>query len=101
MVIRMWRGRTPIEKATAYEELMRCLAAPDYGAVPGLLAYYFTRHDTETEAEFLLITHWESLEAVQGFAGADYQRAKYYPEDQDFLLAFPETVEHFTVFAEG
>src|SRR5690606_22542884 len=98
MIIRMWRGRTALEKADAYEEMTRRLAIPDYTSVEGFLAYYFTRRDLEDYAEFLLITHWESIDAIKGFAGEDYSKAKYYDEDQYFLLDFPEYVEHFHVF---
>lgn len=99
MIIRMWRGKTLLEKADDYEKLMERLAIPDYSRVDGLLAYYFTRADYDDHAEFLLITHWDSIEAIQQFAGEDYTQAKYYDADQDFLLEFPETVEHVRVFA--
>lgn len=98
MIIRLWRGKTSLEKADAYEALMKKLAAPDYSSVAGLQAYYFSRHDHSDYAEFLLITHWDSIEAVKRFAGDDYVKAKYYEEDKEFLLDFPEKVEHFEVF---
>jgi hypothetical protein len=34
----------------------------------------------------LLITVWDSIEAVKKFAGDDPSVAKYYPEDDEFLL---------------
>lgn len=101
MIIRMWRGRTLLEKADAYEQLMEELAIPDYSSVKGLLAYFFTRKDHENDAEFLLIPHWESFEAIKNFAGEDYAKSKYYPQDNDYLLDFPEYVEHFHVFADA
>ncbi|MEO1286315.1 MAG: antibiotic biosynthesis monooxygenase [Chloroflexota bacterium] len=101
MIIRLWRGRTLLSKADEYENLMRQLAIPDYSAVDGLLDYYFTRTDYEAYSEFLLITHWDNLENIKSFAGEDYQKAKYYDEDKDYLLDFPEFVEHFQVFAHS
>ncbi len=101
MIIRQWRGRTLPEKADDYEALMTKLAIPDYSRVAGLLAYYFTRNDQAEYTEFLLITHWESVEAIKQFAGEDYQKAKYYDEDKDYLLEFAEFVEHFEVFASS
>ena len=41
----------------------------------------------------------DNLEVVKNFAGHDYENAKYYPEDDEFLLEFEEKVEHFEVFA--
>lgn len=100
-IIRIWRGKTPLHKADAYETLMKKLAAPDYSGVEGLISYTFTRANHTKYAEFLLITKWESFEAIRRFAGEDYTKAKYYPEDAAYLLEFPETVEHFEIFDSG
>jgi heme-degrading monooxygenase HmoA len=101
MIIRLWRGKTPLEKADAYEAFTSKMAGPDYSSIPGLLAFYFTRRDLPDYAEFLLITHWESMDSITQFAGQYATKAKYYPEDRDFLLDFPEEVEHFEVFDAG
>ena len=50
------------------------------------------------EAHFLTLTHWDSLEAIEAFAGADISKAKYYREDADFLLEFEPTVEHYELY---
>ena len=46
---------------------------------------------------FITMTSWSSLEAIKGFAGDDAEVAKYYPEDQDFLLEFEPTVVQYEV----
>jgi heme-degrading monooxygenase HmoA len=86
VILRTWHGRTSIADAAAYEEFMRTRAAPDYGSVPGLVRAIFTRRDEGDEAHFLLVTLWAHIEAVKAFAGADPARAKYYPEDDRYLL---------------
>lgn len=86
MILRTWHGRTSIADAAAYEAFMRTRAAPDYGSVPGLIRAIFTRRDEGEEAHFLLVTLWADIEAVKAFAGADPARAKYYPEDDRYLL---------------
>jgi heme-degrading monooxygenase HmoA len=48
-------------------------------------------------AHFLTFTFWDSLQAIQGFAGDDVERARYYPEDKDFLLEFEPKVVHYDV----
>ena len=48
-------------------------------------------------AHFLVLTHWDSLHAIEAFAGTDVQRARYYPEDDAFLLEFEPTVVHYHV----
>ena len=54
-------------------------------------------------AEFLLLTLWDSEEAVRGFAGDDPGKAVFYPEDERFLVERGERVDHYEVVfqAEG
>jgi hypothetical protein len=40
---------------------------------------------------------YESIEAIERAVGSHPERAKYYPEDEDFLLDFEPTVEHYEV----
>jgi uncharacterized damage-inducible protein DinB len=41
------------------------------------------------------------MEGVRRFAGEDAEKARYYPEDKNFLLALEPHVEHFDVIAAG
>ena len=59
---------------------------------------FLFRRVERNEAHFLTLTHWDSLEAIEAFAGADISKAKYYPEDADFLLEFEPTVEHYELY---
>ncbi|HEY5971013.1 MAG TPA: antibiotic biosynthesis monooxygenase [Pseudoxanthomonas sp.] len=74
-------------------------AVPDYRATPGNLSMDVLHRTTGTITHYLIVTHWESQEAIEAFAGvdADVARAKYYREDVDFLLEFEPTVEHYEV----
>jgi hypothetical protein len=40
---------------------------------------------------------WDSIDAIQEFAGEEYERARYYPEDDEFLLEREEHVGHAEV----
>ena len=48
-------------------------------------------------AEFVLISLWDSLEAVRRFAGPDVEKAVFYPEDKDFLVELESKVSHYQV----
>jgi len=97
MVARMWHGRTPIEKADTYTALLNRLAIPDYRAIPGNLAVHVLRRDEGEVAHFITFTLWESLAAIEKFAGTPVDQAKYYPEDREFLLEFEVKVQHWEV----
>lgn len=98
MIVRLWHGRTAKSDYDAYTAFMRERAAPDYSSVDGNLGCYFLRRLDDDAAHFLLITHWESMEAVKAFAGPNPETAKYYPEDDAFLLEKEETSQLYEVF---
>ncbi len=52
-----------------YKRFLVERAVPDYSSVDGLLKLYFTRKDEDGISHFLLLTVWESLDAIRKFAG--------------------------------
>ena len=99
MIARTWHGITPREKADEYLHLMLTVALPDYQAVTGNRGVYVLRRLDGDQAHFLLLTLWESEAAIRAFAGAEMEKAKYYPFDSDFLLELKPTATHYAVFA--
>jgi len=83
-----------------YKRFLVVRAVPDYSSVDGLLKLYFTRKDEDGISHFLLLTVWEFLDAIRKFAGDDPELAKYYPEDDEYLLEKKKYVQHYTVFYE-
>ena len=79
---------------------MKSEAIPDYKKFKGFKKLTFLRRIEENIAHFTLITFWENLEVIKNFAGDDFEKAKYYPKDEEFLLGFEEYVTHYEVFAE-
>lgn len=55
------------------------------------------RRASERGAEFLLISLWDSMEAIKLFAGPDADKAVYYPEDKEYLLELEPRVAHYDV----
>lgn len=99
-VMRLWHGEVPSEKADEYERFMIEIAAPDYRSVEGLLKMYFQRKDGDETVDFLLVTLWDSIESVKVFAGDNPEIAKYYPEDDNYLLKKEKHVSIYEVFHE-
>jgi heme-degrading monooxygenase HmoA len=97
MMARIWRGRTPESKADTYLEYLRGTGLKEYAATPGNQGVLVLRRLAEGEAEFLLISLWESEEAIRRFAGEDFERAVYYPEDDEYLLERERNVAHYEV----
>jgi heme-degrading monooxygenase HmoA len=101
MIARIWHGRTAQDDLERYSEFLKEVAIPDYKSIPGNKGCTFLRRVEKDEAHFTLITFWESFDAIKAFAGPDYEKAKYYPEDKQFLLEYEEKVEHYEVFKKA
>lgn len=99
MIARIWHGKTSTENYDSYTEFLKQVAIPDYQKTQGFKGLTFLRNVSNNEAHFNLITYWENLEVIKNFTGEDFERAKYYPEDDNFLLEFEEKVKHYEVFA--
>ena len=100
MIARIWHGITKADDLANYTEFMKSVAMPDYSNTEGFIKGSFLRRIEGDEAHFTLITYWENLQSIKNFAGEDYEIAKYYPEDKDYLLKFEKKVKHFEVFAD-
>lgn len=97
MIARIWRGRTPASRADEYFDYLKRTGIKDYGAIVGNRGMQVLRRSDGEIAEFVVISFWDSLEAIKAFAGDDYEKARYYPEDSDFLLELEPTVQQFEV----
>jgi heme-degrading monooxygenase HmoA len=97
MIARIWHGVTPAAKSDEYLGYLKETGVPDYRATEGNRGVYVLRRIEGERAHFLTLSFWESIEAIKGFAGSDPERARYYPEDAEFLLDFEPTVSHYEV----
>jgi heme-degrading monooxygenase HmoA len=99
MIARTWHGVTSLAKADEYLRLMRSVAVPDYQAIAGNRGVYVMRRIEGETAHFLLLTLWDSEDAIRQFAGEEIEKAKYYDFDPAYLLELEPTVTHYEVFA--
>lgn len=100
MIARIWHGKTRKAHFEEYSTFLINVAIPDYQKTRGFQGLQFLRNIQGNEAHFNLITYWENLDVIKNFAGDDFEKAKYYPEDDAYLLEFEEKVTHYEVFAE-
>ena len=97
MVVRMWHGRVPSTKASAYRDFLNARAIPDYRSVAGNISVHILERAEGGVTHFITMTFWKDMDSIRAFAGNDVEKAKYYPEDKEFLLEFEPTVVHYQV----
>jgi len=98
MIARIWHGKTKASDATAYLEYLFQSGIPAYRATSGNKGAWVLRRMDNGVAHFITLSFWESHDAIVAFAGADIAVAKYYPEDEKYLLEFEPTVMHYELF---
>lgn len=97
MIARTWHGMVPKDRADDYHRYLLDTGVPDYESTPGNRGVIVLRRHEDDVTHFLLVTLWDSLESIEAFAGVDVERARYYPEDESFLLELEATVTHYEV----
>ena len=97
MIARIWHGITTAAKADAYLDYLNQTGVPDYQETAGNRGVYVLRRIEGDVAHFTLISLWDSMAAIEQFAGPEPEQARYYPEDKEFPLEFEPTVSHYEV----
>lgn len=97
LIARIWHGVTPAARLEEYTDYLYRTGVRECRATPGNRGVYVLRRIKNDRAEFTFVSLWESLDAIRRFAGEDYEKAHYYPEDRDFLLELEPFVEHYDV----
>ncbi|HET8940765.1 MAG TPA: hypothetical protein VFN13_02095 [Rudaea sp.] len=97
MIARIWRGITLKEKADDYLAYLRDTGLRDYATTPGNHGVTVLRRNQGEHCEIMLISLWDSMEAVRAFAGENPDRSVYYPEDDQYLLEMEPLVRHYDV----
>ncbi len=97
-ITRIWHGMTKAEHADEYLEYVIKTGAADYKNTEGNLGVEILRRIEDDICHFWTITKWDSFENIKKFAGEDFERARYYAEDEKYLLEFEPNVIHCETF---
>jgi heme-degrading monooxygenase HmoA len=100
VILRKWTGRIRTAQQDEYVGYIAETGLGDYARTPGNLGFEMLLRDLgDGETEVTTLSWWASMEAIRAFAGATPELARYYPEDDRFLLQRPLHVEHHNVVA--
>jgi|SRR5689334_18533442 len=98
IVFRRWAARIRTEDEEAYADYVIETGIKGYRAISGNLGcQLLMRRLGDGSTEVATLSWWSSMEAINAFAGDDPSLARYYPEDDRFLLEKPVHVEHHRV----
>lgn len=95
MIVRIWRGSTRFEDATRYAEYVRETGIAAYRKIPGHLGSQLLWRRAGDLAEFVLVSMWSGMEAIEHYAGSYPEWAVFYPEDRRYLVTYDACVTHY------
>jgi heme-degrading monooxygenase HmoA len=99
MIVRAWRGYASTAAPDAYPKHLLENVRPNLERLSGFQGLTLLRRHVGAEIEYLVLTLWESMDAVRAFAGEDPERAVVEPEARAALTRFDEQVTHYDVLA--
>jgi len=74
MVARVWHGRTPADKTDEYRQYLFEAGVKKIAILPGNRGVQMMVSNTADQGEFMVISYWNSIDAIKGYAGSDYTR---------------------------
>jgi heme-degrading monooxygenase HmoA len=101
MIARTWRGWTSAQDADRYVGYLEETGVRALRETPGNRGVRVLRRIEDDRAEFLVISFWDSMDAVKAFAGEDAEVAVFYPEDDAFLVERETFARHYEVVASS
>ena len=99
MIARRWRGKVRATDFDTYLGYLEESGVAALGATPGNEGVAVFRHLDETTdtAEFEVVSYWRGLDDIKAFAGDDISVARFFPEDDRYLIDRELTVRHDVV----
>ncbi len=95
MIVRLWRGRARPGSADAYQQHVTTAVFPRLQQIEGYLGARVLRREVAGRTEFLVMTEWQSWDAIRAFTGGTPDVAVVEPEARAVLDDFDTYVEHF------
>jgi len=93
VIARLWTGRTKAEDYDTYLAYLEESGVAALHATPGNRGVIVLRRLDGDEAEFSVMSFWDSLDDVKAFAGEDVDAARYFPRRRTLPARLPPEVE--------
>jgi heme-degrading monooxygenase HmoA len=97
MISRQWRGLARSDAATTYQHHLQTETFPAIRRIEGFVDATILKRPVATGVEFLIVTRWETMEAIVKFAGADPEIAVVPAEVRQMMLEYDAKVRHYEV----
>ena len=87
------RGETRASDAEVYGKYPKEKGSNEIRRTKGNRGVWLLRRLQDGKAQFIVLSLWESVEAIKEFAGPDFEQARYDSEVNKFLLSIDPSLE--------
>jgi hypothetical protein len=95
-ILREWRAEIRRALRDEYVKYVEATGLAGYRRTPGNLGAVAAVRDLDRErSEIVTLSWWKDKKSIEAFAGKDIASARYYPEDDRYLLTRPQSVQHY------
>ncbi len=97
-VLREWRAEIRRALRDEYITYVRATGIASYRRTGGNLGAIIATRDLDHDrSEIVVLSWWSDRSAITAFAGNDIERARYFPDDDRYLITRPPNVQHYDV----
>jgi heme-degrading monooxygenase HmoA len=100
MISRQWRGVAKAQEAANYIRHLEGETFPQLARLAGFRSATVLRRPVPSGIEFLIVTTWESIDAIRQFAGESVDQAVVPDRVRAMMVEYDTTVTHYEIESE-
>jgi heme-degrading monooxygenase HmoA len=97
MIARVWQGFAIRERVDDYVKHLQQSVVPELRQIDGFKGIYLLRRESSDDVEFMVMTLWESMDAIRKFAGENPEVAVVAPAARVLFREYDAKVKHFEI----
>jgi heme-degrading monooxygenase HmoA len=95
MISRQWRGLAKASEADRYVQHLQAETFPLLSTIKGFVEASILRRNVSEGVEFLVVTRWESMNAIRQFAGVNAEQAVVPDNVVAMMVRYDDLVAHY------
>src|SRR5262245_27922672 len=97
MIARNWRGLVKTEEADNYIRHLQNNTIPQLERISGFVSASILRKPAARGVEFMVLTTWQSMDAIRQFAGETVEVAVVPQAARAMMVDYDTTVTHYEI----
>ena len=97
MIARHWKGIAKPGLGSTYKRHLLAETFPGLSKIQGFIKASILKRAVPGGEEFLIITEWDSVQAIEAFAGEDAESAVVPAKVQEMMVEYDKKATHYEI----